>query len=112
MASRRSEKRKSLAVSIGASTAIFAVMLSPLPFTAPDRLLTIAAQPNRVVSIPTIKNYKSRLRSLTNIAALERVGTDTTFNKQRQAHRIVKVTQDFPTPWCLAGDRSIVRHHR
>jgi hypothetical protein len=49
-----------LALGIGSSTAIFAVLdavlLEPLPFPHADRLVAVESQPDRVVSIPTMQD--------------------------------------------------------
>jgi len=51
-----------LTLGIGSSTAIFAVLdavlLEPLPFAQPGRLVAVASQPDRTVSIPTMQDLK------------------------------------------------------
>src|ERR1700723_2337304 len=62
-----------LTLGIGASTAMFAVLdavlLEPLPFAEPGRLVAIASQPDGVVSIPTMQDYQSRSRNFASLAA-------------------------------------------
>src|ERR1700730_14817777 len=62
-----------LPLGIGSSTAIFAVLdavlLEPLPFAQPDRLVAVAAQPDGVVSIPTMQDYQSRSTAFMSLGA-------------------------------------------
>ena len=62
-----------LSLGIGSSTAIFAVLdavlLEPLPFPQPDRLVAVESQPDRSVSIPTTQDYQSRSTTFSSLAA-------------------------------------------
>jgi len=88
-----------LALGIGASTAIFAVLdavlLEPLPFAQPDRLVAVASEPDRVVSIPTMKDYLSRSTSLASLAAYRQWSPTQKVTDTTAAHRILVVTQGF-----------------
>ncbi len=88
-----------LTVGIGATVAIFAildaVLLEPLPFPQPDRLVAVESQPDRVASIPTMQDYESRSTSFASLAAYrdwspERKGADAL-----AARRILVASQDF-----------------
>ena len=69
-----------LALGIGASTAIFSVvhgvLLRPLPYAEPDRLITVweqnVARPSdrNVVSVPTFEAWRSRARGFEGMAGL------------------------------------------
>jgi predicted permease len=88
-----------LSIGIGASTAIFAVldavMLEPLPFTQPDRLVAIASQPDDVVSIPTMQDYQSRSTTFVSLAAYRQWWPTQKSADTTAAHRILVVTQGF-----------------
>ena len=88
-----------LTLGIGASTAIFAVLdavlLEPLPFAQPDRLVAVASQPDGVVSIPTMQDYQSRSTSFTSLAAYRQWAPAQKVTDLTAAHRILAVTQGF-----------------
>ncbi len=88
-----------LTVGIGATVAIFAildaVLLEPLPFPRPDRLVAVESQPDGVVSIPTMQDYEARSTSFESLTAYrswspERQGADAL-----AARRILAVSQGF-----------------
>jgi hypothetical protein len=62
-----------LTLGIGSSAAIFAVfdavLLEPVPFAQPDRLVAVESQPDRTVSIPTMQDYQSRSTTFSSLAA-------------------------------------------
>jgi predicted permease len=87
-----------LTLGIGASTAIFAVLdavlLEPLPFPQPDRLVAVESQPDRSVSIPTMQDYQSRSITFSSLAAY-RQWSPTQKTTDATAHRILAVSQGF-----------------
>jgi len=88
-----------LAVGIGASTAIFAVLdamlLEPLPFAQPDRLVAVLSQPDRVDSIPTMKDYLSRSMTFTSLGAYRQWSPAQKPTNGPAASPILIVSQDF-----------------
>lgn len=88
-----------LTLGIGASTAIFAVLdavlLEPLPFAQPDRLVAVASQPDGVVSIPTMQDYQSRSTTFSTLAAYRDWSPTQKTTNAIAAHRILVVTQGF-----------------
>lgn len=62
-----------LAIGIGVTTAmysiLYAVILQPLPFAHPDRLVAISAKPWDWVSLPTIQDWQQRRHAFQSIAA-------------------------------------------
>src|SRR6478672_8968186 len=82
-----------LALGFGASTAIFAVLdavlLEPLPFAQPDRLVAIESQPDRVVSIPTMQDYQSRSTTFSSLAAYRQWSPAQKTTDGTAAHRIL-----------------------
>jgi predicted permease len=88
-----------LALGIGASTAIFAVLdavlLEPLPFTQPDRLVAVSSQPDGVVSIPTMQDYQSRSTTFSSLAAYRVWSPTQKTTNAIAAQRILVVTQGF-----------------
>jgi predicted permease len=88
-----------LTLGIGASTAIFAVLdavlLEPLPFAQPDRLVAIASQPDGVVSIPTMQDYQSRSTTFSTLAAYRDWSPTQKTTNAIAARRILVVTQGF-----------------
>jgi predicted permease len=87
-----------LTLGIGASTAIFAVLdavlLEPLPFPQPDRLVAVQSQPDRSVSIPTMQDYQSRSTTFSSLAAY-RPWSPTQKTTDATASRILAVSQGF-----------------
>jgi predicted permease len=88
-----------LALGIGSSTAIFAVLdavlLEPLPFAQPDLLVAVAAQPDRVVSIPTMQDYQSRSTTFSSLAAYRQWSPTQKTTDAAAARRILIVSQRF-----------------
>jgi|SRR5579862_1703065 len=88
-----------LALGIGSSTAIFAVLdavlLEPLPFAQPDRLVAVAAQPDGVVSVPTMQDYESRSTTFASLAAYRPWSPAQKTIGAPAAHRILIVSQEF-----------------
>ena len=88
-----------LALGIGASTAIFAVLdavlLEPLPFAQPDRLVAVASQPDGVVSIPTRQDYESRSTTFSSLAAYRSWSPPQKSTGGPQSRLILAVTQGF-----------------
>ncbi len=88
-----------LALGIGATTAIFsildAVLLRPLPFSQPDRLVAIASRPDETVSIPTMQDWQTRGNSFQSIAGYR--GWAPTVQSSLGSHvgDVVEVTQNF-----------------
>jgi len=87
-----------LTLGIGSSTAIFAVLdavlLEPLSFPQPDRLVAVESQPDRTVSIPTMQDYQSRSTTFSSLAAY-RQWSPTQKTTAVTARRILAVSQRF-----------------
>ena len=87
-----------LTLGIGASTAIFAVLdavlLEPLPFPNPDRLVAVESQPDGTVSIPTMQDYQLRSTTFSSLAAY-RQWSPTQKTTGATAQRILAVSQGF-----------------
>jgi predicted permease len=88
-----------LALGIGTSTAIFAVLdavlLEPLPFEEPDRLVAVEPQPDRTVSIPTMQDYQTRSTTFTSLAAYREWSPTQKTADVPAARRILIVSQGF-----------------
>jgi predicted permease len=88
-----------LALGIGSSTAIFAVLsavlLEPLPFAQPDRLVAVASQPDGVVSISTMQDYQSRSTTFSSLAAYRQWSPTQKTTDATPAHRVLIVSQGF-----------------
>src|SRR3984893_6185066 len=88
-----------LTLGIGSSTAIFAildaVLLEPLPFAQPDRLVAVESQPDRLVSIPTMTDYQSRSTTFASLAAYRSWSPIQKPSDTPSAHRILIVSQGF-----------------
>jgi predicted permease len=92
-----------LAVGIGATTAIFtivnAVLLRPLPYPAPDRLVALwqvtSVSDRASVSIPNFRDWQADTRSFTAMATL-RGGTTTVLGGQEPTRaEVYRVSRDF-----------------
>lgn len=107
-----------LALGIGASTAIFAVLdavlLEPLPFPQADRLVAVESQPDRVVAIPTMQDYRSRSTAFSSLAAYRDWSPAQNPRGGPPANLILAVTQGFLStlgtrfalgvPWPITGN--------
>src|SRR3984885_8669487 len=88
-----------LALGIGATTAIFsildAVLLQPLPFPHPDRLVAISGIPDETIAIPTMQDWQTRGNSFQSIAAYR--GWSPTVQSSLGSHvgDVVEVSQNF-----------------
>ncbi len=62
-----------LAVGIGVTTAmysvLYAVVLQPLPFPEPDRLVALSAKPGDYFSFPTLRDWQRRTHAFQSMAA-------------------------------------------
>jgi predicted permease len=101
-----------LALGIGASTAIFsildAVLLQPLPFPHPDRLVAVAVLPDEIVSGPTIHDWQTRSHSFQSIAGYRGWSPTVQSSLGSQVGNVVEVTQNFfstlGASFALGGD--------
>jgi predicted permease len=88
-----------LTLGIGSSTAIFAVLdsvlLEPLPFPQPDRLVAVESQPDRSVSIPTMQDYQSRSTTFSSLVAYRQWSPTQKTIDATAAGRILAVSQGF-----------------
>jgi len=88
-----------LAIGIGASTAIFAVLdavlLQPLPFAQPDRLVAVVSRPDDTVSIPTMQDYLAQSTTFSNLAAYRQWSPAQRSTDATAAYRILEVSQGF-----------------
>jgi predicted permease len=88
-----------LALVIGATTAIFsildAVLLEPLPFPRPDRLVAIATVPYEVVSIPTLQDWQTRGGSFASIAAYRGWSPTVQTARGSETGSVLEVSQNF-----------------
>ncbi len=94
-----------LALGVGATTAIFsvvnAVMLRPLPFTEPDRLVRIwennveRGWPTFAVSHPNFLDWRSQARAFESLAATNNAGFTWTSNGEAEVVPGLRVTATF-----------------
>jgi hypothetical protein len=88
-----------LTLGIGSSMAIFAVLdavlLEPLPFPQPDRLVAVESQPDRSVSIPTMQDYQSRSTTFSSLVAYRQWSPTQKTIDATAAGRILAVSQGF-----------------
>lgn len=88
-----------LALGIGASTALFAVLdavlLRPLPFAQPDRLIAIRPMPDGVASVPTVQDWQKRSHSFASLAAYRPWTPEQGYIHGVWAERVLGVTQGF-----------------
>jgi putative ABC transport system permease protein len=94
-----------LALGVGATTAIFsvvnAVMLRPLPFTEPDRLVRIwennleRGWPTFAVSHPNFLDWRSQSRAFESLAATNNAGFTWTSNGEAEVVPGLRVTATF-----------------
>jgi predicted permease len=88
-----------LALGIGATTTIFsvldAVLLEPLPFPQPDRLVAVRSRPDDVVAIPTVQDYQKRSTTFSSLAAYRQWSPPQKTYGGPSARLILAVTQGF-----------------
>jgi predicted permease len=88
-----------LALGIGATTAIFsildAVLLQPLPFPQPDRLVALNGAHGDGLSIPTIRDWQQRSRSFQSIAGYKGAVPTVRSTRGSEAGQVIEVTQNF-----------------
>ncbi len=110
-----------VALGIGAPTALFAVLdavlLRPLPFAEPDRLVAIRPVPDGGASIPTIEDWQGRSHSFASLAAYRQWTPEQVSVRGVRAERILGVTQNFFATlgvrfaqghgWAVTGDRGV-----
>ncbi|HEY1808774.1 MAG TPA: ABC transporter permease, partial [Acidobacteriaceae bacterium] len=109
-----------LALGIGATTAIFsildAVLLQPLPFPHPDRLVAVAVLPDEIVSAPTIHDWQTRSRSFQSIAGYRGWSPTVQSSLGSNVGNVLEVTQNFfstlGTGFALGQDFPQTGHER
>jgi predicted permease len=88
-----------LALGVGSSTAIFAilyaVLIEPVPFPQPDRLVAVWSQPDPWVAIPTMLDYQQRSTTFASLAAYRSWSPAQNPIVAPPARRILAVTQGF-----------------
>lgn len=88
-----------LALGIGATTAIFsildAVLLQPLPFPEPDRLVALNGAPWNGLSIPTIQDWQQRSHSFHSISGYKAAAPTVRSALGSEAGQVIEVTQNF-----------------
>ena len=88
-----------LALGIGATTAIFsildAVLLQPLPFPHPDRLVAISGIPDETIAIPTMQDWQTRGNSFQSIAAYRGWSPTVQSSLGSNVGDVVEVSQNF-----------------
>src|SRR5271156_2069053 len=88
-----------LTIGIGASTSIFAVLdavlLEPLPFAQPDRLVAVIPQPDDDTSIPTMQDYLTRSTTFQNLGAYRNWSPTQRGTHIQVAQRFLVVSQGF-----------------
>lgn len=88
-----------LAIGIGAPTVLFAaldaVLLQPLPFAQPDRLVAVISRPDDTVSIPTMQDEQSRSTTFVSLAAYRPWSPAQRSTDATAAYRILEVSQGF-----------------
>jgi len=88
-----------LALGVGSSTAIFAildaVLLQPLPFPQPGRLVAVWPEPDHVASIPTMQDYERRGTAFVSLAAYRQWSPEQKTLGAPLAHNILAVSQGF-----------------
>jgi predicted permease len=101
-----------LALGIGATTAIFgildAVLLQPLPFPHPDRLVALNGAPWNGLSIPTIRDWQEQSRGFQSIAGYKGAAPTVRSTRGSEAGQVMEVTQNFlstlAVPFSLGHD--------
>jgi predicted permease len=107
-----------LALGVGASTAIFAVLdavlLEPLPFAQTDRLVAVESQPDRAMSIPTMQDYQSRSTTFSSLGAYRQWSPPQKPTGGPTARLVLAVSQGFfatlgthfalGTSWAITGN--------
>jgi predicted permease len=109
-----------LALGIGANTAVFsvvyAVLLKPLPFPEPDRLVRLyEVQPgeglrNGSVSIGTFADWRARSRTVEGLAAYAILFNGETLWTIGEQVQVVKTAQTSPALFALLGATPVVGH--
>jgi predicted permease len=88
-----------LALGIGITTTIFsvvdAVLLEPLPFAHPERLVAMTLGPLRGLSVPTAQSWQERSRSFQSIAGYRGWSPTIRSSNGAQNARVLEVTQNF-----------------
>ena len=87
-----------IGLGIGSIAAIFgildAVLLEPLPFAQPDRLVAIRTVPNDTASMPTIQDWQRRSSSFQSIAAFRNWSPEVR-TPLGSGGRVIEVSQNF-----------------